>query len=124
MATLTLTRAWVNLLSTGEGITAWSADWSPTVYSVAGEVATYAGGRQRSVSTQGESGTVGCTLVLVSAATILTLREWADQPVQIRDFRGRAMIGVYYEVAEIPHKEPAFYDAAITLYFIDVPQGV
>ncbi|MBM0257046.1 hypothetical protein [Micromonospora sp. 4G55] len=123
MATLILSRVWINRLDTGEAVNAQSWDRTQD-YDMDGDVGTYAGGRQRSISVEGERGSFGCTLRRVSLATILTLREWKGLPVQVRDHRGQLWVGVYLRVVPIEQSDPAWYDAALTVRTVDAPEGV
>jgi hypothetical protein len=120
MATLTLTQVWVNLMSTGESVVGNSTTSRSQSYAVDGDVRTYAGGRQRSITQLGERGRFEFTLELVSLTALATLRSWAGQAVQVRDHRGQQWYGTYFEVAVGEHRASAYYSAQITLLTVTV----
>lgn len=117
MATLTLTRVFVNRLDTGDAFGAQSAPDRPQVWSEGGEVRTYAGGRQRGISEAGERGSVTMTLVALTKANVDTLRSWKRIPVLVRDHRGQSWPSVFYEV-EVGEYRDGFYTATMTFYVI------
>ena len=123
MATLTLTKVWINRLDTGDAVSAQSYDRSQG-YDMDGDVETYAGGRQRAVSVEGERGTFACTLRRVSLATVVTLRQWKGIALQARDHRGQLWVGVCFVVTPIELPESAWYDVALTVRTVDAPEGV
>lgn len=126
MPTLTLTAVWINLVASGEDVSAASDDSRSREYSATGEVRTYGEGRQRSVSSEGERGSFTFTLVDVTEDQITTLREWAGQLVQVRDYRGRRFFGTYYavQVGE-PRvlRAAGTYTAGIALQFLTYTEG-
>lgn len=125
MGTLTLTKTWINLLSTGQAVSAYRADDDAEAYEVQGDVVTYAGGRQRSVSSEGVAGTFTFQLRLVPDADVTTLQSWIGQAVQVRDNRGRVLFGTYFAVGKKPWKDQlGTYDVAITLRTVTVVEGV
>jgi hypothetical protein len=123
MATLTLDRVWVNRMDSGESVSAMSGVARSRQHDMAGEVRTYAGGRQRSVTTEGERGQFAFTLRLVSQDAIDTLREWKGLDVQVRDHRGQRFFGVYFAVNVIELREATLYDVAIELRTVTVVEG-
>lgn len=124
MATLNLSKVWVNRLDSGEAVSAQSAIARNRSHSMAGEVRTYAGGRQRAVTTVGERGQFEVTLRLLSQATIDVLRSWIGIPVQIRDGRGQKFRGVFFVVPPVEHRATADYDVTLTLSTITAAEGV
>lgn len=124
IATLNLTKVWVNLLATGATVSAQSGPDRGRQHDQAGEVRTYAGGRQRSITTAGERGQFTVTLVDVSLTTVELLRGWIGQPVQLRDHRGQRFFGVFYAVNVIEAKDPVYYNVAIDLRTLTVAEGV
>ncbi len=98
MATLLLTRVWVNLCSTGAGVSGLSSPTKEESYSQPGEVRTYAGGRRRAIAVAGEVGTYKVQMMMLARTDVETLRGWVGQTVQVRDWRGRRFFGVYYSV--------------------------
>lgn len=124
MATLTLTRVWVNRLDTGASVSAQSGVGRSREHSISGEVRGYAGGRQRAVSQAGERGKFEVTLRFLPAVTVELLRTWVGVPVQIRDARGQRFSGVFFAVPIVEHRSPLDYDVTITLSTLTVPDGV
>lgn len=120
MATLTLTRLWVNLVATGAAITAGSLPGRAVANVQAGEVRTFAGGRQRAITRAGVQGTYDVTLRLVPRADVDTLKSWIGQPVQVRDNLGRLLVGVYFGVPEIERKGQTLFDVALSVKAVDV----
>jgi hypothetical protein len=125
MATLTLDRVWLTLVSSGESVAAYSDDGRTRLYEDEGEVRTYGEGRQRAVSSEGERGRVTFTLVDVTEDQLTTLRGWKKQLVQARDHRGRRYFGVYFGVAVTEPKmlQPSGYTAEIELSFLTYVEG-
>lgn len=123
MATLTLTKVWVNRLDTGEAISAVSTPTRNRAHGIAGDVRTYAGGRQRAVSVAGERGQFDVTLRFVSLTTIDTLRAWVGIPVQIRDHRGQRFFGVFFDVPPQEHRSPLDYDVTLSLRVVTAAEG-
>jgi hypothetical protein len=124
MATLTLTRTWINLF-TGEGVSAYRATDDPDTVEVRGQVVTYAGGRMRAVTSEGSPGSWSLPLVMVPSATTVTLRAWMGQAVQVRDNRGRKQFGVILSVPRSPWRESLdTYNVPLTLLTISVVEGV
>src|SRR5688500_10808407 len=102
MATLRLDQVWLNRWDTGEALHAYSARGRALSKQVAGEVRQMAGGRQRSFSQAGISGTHAFTLRMVTRPQLVTLEEWmAPVVVQYRDHRGELLLGVYRQVAPV-----------------------
>lgn len=124
MATLNLTKVWVNRLDTGEAVSAQSAIGRNRSHSMDGEVRTYAGGRQRAITAAGERGTFEVTLRLLPQTTIDVLRSWIGIPVQIRDARGQRFFGVYFDVPVDEHRAPADYDVPLSLRIVTAVEGV
>lgn len=115
MATLNLTRVWVNRVDTGEAVSAQSGVDRSQDYSLAGEVRTYAGGRQRAVTQAGERGKFEVTLRFLPLATVTLLRTWVGVTVLIRDNRGQAFTGVFFGVPPAEHRSPLDYDVTLSL---------
>jgi hypothetical protein len=120
MATLVLGKVWINRLSDGAAVSALSGRERQRGHEVAGEVRTYASGRQRSVAAVGERSTFAFSLRAVSLADIETLRGWVAVPVLVRDHRGQAFSGVFFKVTVIEQADLNFYDVAITLSVVSV----
>ncbi|WP_435233372.1 hypothetical protein [Micromonospora aurantiaca (nom. illeg.)] len=127
MSTLILDRLWINRLDTGEAVAAKSWDRSPS-YDMDGEVRSYAGGRQRSISTEGERGSVSFTLRKLPLATVELLRSWMGLAVQVRDDRGQCWVGVFFQVRpDEPLTAPGapssyWWDVALTVRTVTAPE--
>lgn len=90
-----------------------------------GEVRTYAGGRQRAVTREGEKSSYSFVLQDVTLAQRDTLRSWFGQAVQVRDHRGQIFRGIILEagVVERPY-DLDLYEISVTLHSTTVPEGV
>jgi hypothetical protein len=124
MAVLTLTRVFVNLLATGAAVSAQSGIQRARSHDVAGQVRTYASGRQRAVSTAGERGVFTFAMVDVSLATVEILRGWVNQAVQVRDARGQRFFGVFFGVVVGEARDATLYNVAIDLRVVTTAEGV
>ena len=126
MTSLVLTKTWVNRMDTGEAIAAQSSvDSGETTWSNEGEVRLYASGRRRSVTVEGEGGTVPFTLLEVTLAQVEQLRTWKGINVQVRDHRGRRWFGVFFTVVETPQRNYTnVYTASFTLQTTTTVEGV
>lgn len=122
MAVVTLGQVWINLLSTGEAVHAYSSDRSRTT-SMAGDVRQYAGGRQRPVSVDGIKGEFVCKLRDVTDEDIELLKSWYGDPVCVRDFRSRVYFGVYWSLAERERRTANLYDVDIRVQEITYVRG-
>ena len=125
MATLNLTKVWVNRLDTGQAVSAQTAPDRTRSATLSGEVRGYAGGRQRAFSTAGQRGKFECVLLEVPLATVLLLESWMGVPVQVRDHRGQRFVGAFFAVPATEHKDDLdAYDVALDLSTVTVPDGV
>jgi hypothetical protein len=104
MASLILTKMFINFVATGEAVSGDAAPGRSEDYKVNGRVGTYGAGRQRAIATLGEAGTFTFQLRYVSRSTVDTLHLWIQQLVQVRDARGRLFYGVYFQagIDEVP----------------------
>jgi hypothetical protein len=104
MMILTLTQTFVNLVSTGEFVAGNAQPGRSESYKYGGHVDTYASGRQRAITAQGEVGAFGFQLRYIPRSTVDTLRAWANSLVQVRTGRGSKFFGVYFEtgIEEVP----------------------
>lgn len=125
MATLTLSKMFINLMSSGAAVSAASAPGRTDDFEVPGESRLYAGGRRRSITQAGQVGEFSFTLLLVTTADLATLRTWAGQLVQVRDNLGRRFFGVFRKVpaSEIRGK-PGRWTVGITLDVLTVDEAV
>lgn len=101
-------------------------------YSVRADIRTYAGGRQRAVGSIGASGSWRFTLVELTLADTQILRDWMEFGVTlfVRDHRGQAMYGTFFEIQISEYRATLYtdptnlYTAGITLRQVDVTEGV
>lgn len=125
MATLTLDKTWVNLVSTGAGVSGNMRGEMPSSFEMSGEVRTFAGGRQRSVASEGERGIFAFSLYGLTLATIDTLRLWKGQAVLVRDARGQYAYGVMYKVDVNPRAyDFNLYEVNLTLRVVTQVESV
>jgi|SRR6476469_72634 len=122
--TLTLTKVFVNLMSSGAAVSAQSAPGRAEKYEMAGETRTYAGGRRRSITIAGEVGTYTFVLRLAVRADIETLRNWIGSTVEVRDHKGRRFFGTYYQIEIAEYRDALFWDVGITLSVVTTDEGV
>lgn len=124
MATLTLTKTFVNLMSTGAAVSGQTARSRGEAYTQPGEVRTYAGGRRRAITSVGETGTYTFTLLLISRASTELLRAWKGQLVQVRDHKGRLFVGVFFATPVEEIVSRATWNVSITLSTVSYDEGV
>jgi hypothetical protein len=120
-----LTKLWVNLLSTGESVSAYGQIGRTSEFSIDGDVVTYAGGRQRGESVDGERSTYTFTLQDCTLAQRDRLRLWFGLPVIVRDHRGQAFYCTYFQINLNERTyELDLYEITITVQGVTVAQGV
>lgn len=124
MTVLTLTRLWINRLDTGEGVSAATDPSRSQSYSMDLDVRTYASGRRRAISVEGEKGEFSFQLIAIDLATVAKLRVWAGANVQVRDHRGQRWFGVFAGLSVGEYKAPLLYSATITLETTTTTEGV
>lgn len=124
IATLTLTKAFVNLVSTGASVSAQSDRDRDEAYTQPVVVKTYAGGRRRSITGPGEAGTFGIKLLLLSSADRDLLHSWIGQLVQVRDTKGRLFLGTYPGVVITEWVAETLWNVQITLTIVTATVGV
>jgi hypothetical protein len=124
VASLVLTKTWVNLVATGAAVSGQTARGRGEKYEAAGEVRTYAGGRRRAVSQAGEAGTYTFTLMLVPRATVDTLHSWEGLLVQVRDHKGRQFFGVFNAITVTEYVSRSSWDVTIALTAVTYDVGV
>lgn len=122
MAMISLRQVWINLLSTGEAVHAYSSDRGRS-REQQGDVRQYASGRFRPVSVEGVRGQVVFKLRDVTETDIETLESWFGEPVCVRDYRGRVFFGVYFGFAEDERKDKTLYDLSLALHQITYTLG-
>lgn len=134
MTILDLDAVWLNLLTSGQAVTAQALRGRKSAWQQDGEVRGYVSGRRRAFTVVGEAGTVDLTLCGLTAADVDTLRNWKGQTVQIRDPRGQLWVGVYFTVA-LEEIRPLLsacdagggyygYNATLRLQTVTSPAGV
>lgn len=125
MATLNLTKAWINNAATGEAVNAQRLADDTDESSIEGRVGTYSGGRRRAITQEGVAATWQITLVQVSYTDTETLRSWMGETVLVRDNRGRKVYGVVLAVPRAPWKELLdTYDVALTVQTVSYDENV
>lgn len=122
MATLPLNKVWLNLMATGEAVSAPS-NGRARAMSVEGEVRTYGGGRRRSISSVGRRNLMPFTLLRLTALQVVTLENWLGRDVMYRDYRGQRIVGCYFELGFREYKDPNRYDITITLNEVTWVEG-
>lgn len=123
MATLQLDRVWLNLMSTGDALSAYSNGRTRNM-AVDGEVRTYGGGRRRSVTAVGRGNSMAFTLVNLQVLEMVTLENWLGLEVMYRDFRGQRFVGAYFSLEYREHKDPGRWDIGLTLNEVSWAEGV
>jgi len=123
MASITLNKTWINLLDTGVGLSFYTAHDRAQSKSVSGEVRTYAGGRQRSVTAVGTRSQVSILLRQVTQNDIDTLTSWFGKTVVVRDHRGRRWFGVFYTLDIADRRKKTLHDVTITVYSVTYVEG-
>ncbi len=113
MVALSLDRTFVNLVSTGQAVQAYTGRGRTREYYTDGSVQAFAGGRFRSISTEGVGGKQTFMLRDVSSADIETLKSWIGETVLVRDNRGRRMFGTYYVVGYSDRMSESYYDVTL-----------
>jgi hypothetical protein len=112
----------VNLMSSGEFVAAYSEPGRGYSTSIEGRVDTFAGGRQRAISIEGERVTYPFTLVRVTPTDLDTLISWKGQTVCVRDNRGRRFFGAYFEVAPVETRDTDHYNVPLTVVGVTLPE--
>lgn len=123
MATITLGQTYINLLSTGEYVSAFTSRGRQRSYQGRGNAEGFAGGRYRSISEEGVAGSQTFTLRDVTVTQLDTLISWIGQTVLVRDNRGRRMFGTYYNVSYNDRMLQGYHDVQITLSEVTYNEG-
>lgn len=124
MTVLALNRLWINLLSTGEGISGPSGRGKTQAFSVEGRVGLGANGRRRSITVAGEAGEIPYDYVAVDLATKDKLRTWQGQTVIARDSRGQRWWGTFFGVGVSEYMRTDLYAVSFTIETLTVVEGV
>lgn len=120
---LILSRVWINLVDTGQGVSAYSSREKNLTRSMKGEVRQYANGRMRSVTSKGIRGSFQFTLEDMSLANINVLEGWLSQTVVLRDTRGRRFFGVIFEISVSDRRNVNYYVVNLTLNEVSYTEG-
>jgi|SRR5882724_1076885 len=123
MVAVSLAYTWVNLVATGASVSAYTGRGRSRDYKTEGSVQGFAGGRYRSISTEGVAGQQTFVLRDVSDANIDTLKSWIGQTVLVRDNRGRRMFGTYYDIAYTDRMLANYYDVTINVVEVTYNEG-
>ena len=124
MPTLTLDRTFVNLVSTGDYVAAYTGRGRSRSYRQDGGVEGFAGGRQRSISVEGLAGSQTFMLRDVTDDDIETLKDWVGETVLVRDNRGRRMFGAYFNVEYADRMTPGLYDVTLVVNEVSYEEGL
>jgi hypothetical protein len=123
MATLTLAKFWINLMADGSAFSAYSDERS-FEFGTESEVRTYAGGRRRNITTPSTSKSFSVKLKVLTLTQVTALELWLDRVVQIRDYRGFRMIGVFRDCKVTEHKADLDYDVSLSFEQLTHLDGV
>lgn len=124
MASVTLSRVWINLASDMSQSVSARSNGRSDVRSVAGQVRTYSGGRRRVVTRAGTQQTVGATLVLLTAMQVSTLESWRGALVLFRDSFGRKVWGTFLAVPVTDNLDDSTFNVALVLESITHSEAV
>jgi hypothetical protein len=129
MVQIQLTKMFLTNVVSIETLAAQTDPARSQTYSVAGDVRTYAGGRQRGVGSVGLSGSWKFVLVELTLTQIGVMRAWMTAGVTVlaRDHRGQSMYGTFFQVdvgENMGMGTAATYTASIELKSVSVVEGV
>jgi len=124
MPTLDLTKLWVNLVATGEGISGASNRGKTRTTEMDASVRNYANGRRRAVTAAGVRREMPYTLLAVSLPTADYLEAWLGQNVQVRDNRGQKWYGIFAGLAIGEYMPVDLYNVSFTLLGVTATEGV
>lgn len=123
MAKLILTKCWLNLMSTGQGLSFYSGRDKNLSRSMNGSVRQYAAGNQVAISSKGIKGTFNFVLQRATQDDIDTLDSWLGQTVIYRDYRSRAIFGVFFDYTATDNANRGYYTVMITLNQVTYTEG-
>lgn len=123
MVSITLDRTFVNLVSTGDVVQAYTGRGRSRNYKTNGDVQQFAGGRFRSIALEGVAGTQTFMLRDVSSADIDKLKSWIGETVLVRDNRGRRMFGTFFEVGYTDRMLDGYYDVTLNVSEVTYNEG-
>ena len=125
MSAVQLTRVWLtDPADPSVSVVAGSAPRTDN-RALAGEVRQYAGGRRRIVLREGDSTTLGVTLIKVSAGDLEQLDAWRGQVLLLRDRVGRRVHGTYFGLDVTDHPgQPVEHDVSFTFASVSYDEAV
>lgn len=123
MASITLGMTYVNLVSTGALVKAYTGKGRARQHSQEGSVEKFAGGRFRSISVEGIEEVQTFMLRDLSYTDVLTLITWIGETVLVRDNRGRRMFGTYFSVPYTDGSDANYYDVSLTVGAVSYNEG-
>jgi hypothetical protein len=124
MPTLVLDKLWVNLVSSGEGISGASNRGKGWTVEMDLSVRTYASGRRRAIGVAGLKRELPYTLVAVYLPTRTYLEDWIGKTVQVRDNRGQKWYGVFAGLSVGEYMRTDLYTVSFTLLEATTVEGV
>jgi hypothetical protein len=124
MATLTLTKEFINLVSSGQSVSGQSARERPQAHSMEGDVQEYASGRLRGQGQEGIRAAFDRTLRDMSLEDLETLKTWLGETVLVRDYRGQHFYCTFYSVEVVEMREPELYDLKCAFRTVTHAEGV
>lgn len=122
MVMIHLSKVHIHLLSTGEGVAAYSSDRSST-QGIDGKVQVYANGRQRAIIMTGTKSQYNCTLRDVSDEDVTTVERFMGKPVCVRDNKGQRFFGIYFDVARNERRTLGYWDIPLQIVSITYNEG-
>lgn len=123
MVAIALGMTYVNLVSTGQLVKAYTGKGRSHVFGQEGAVEKFAGGRFRSITVEGLAGQQTFKLRDVTYADLETLITWIGETVLIRDNRGRRMFGTYFDVPYVDGNDANYYDVTLNVTQVTYNEG-
>lgn len=124
MVAVVLNKLWVNLVSTGEGISGASNRGKTYTAERSLDRREFANGRMRLIGAKGIKRDLPYALVAVSLPTKDHLEDWIGQLVQVRDIRSQKWFGGFAGVTVSEYMRPDLYAVSFTLLEATYAEGV
>lgn len=124
MASVTLDKLWLHDAADPATYLALPARVPDEVDSAVGEVRTYAGGRQRVVTRAARPRKLNYELIRVSSSDLETLRGWKGTILLLRDYHGRRLWGVYFELGIKNWRGEAAHDVSFDVREVSWTEAV
>jgi len=125
MATVTLTKSWVTLVSTATSLSFYTGRGKAVDSALKGEVRQLAGGRFRSVAQLGTKRTQTFQLRDLALTDLALLETWLGQTVLVRDTRGRRIFGVFLDLPYIDRPDVStYFDVTLTVLEVSFSEDV